>query len=146
MYIFLVWKNMPEWLFNYFFHLHFQQYFTIDYLFTVILKLKYIYSIWKAFYQCWVYCNEIQNSKRVAWYLLILTIYVIWNMKQKLWYHTGIYFYRYQNWYNMAVKLQLLNQVSARARYLICMHDTREKEINLAEYNQYISNGKQQSK
>lgn len=54
-------------------------------------------------------------------------------MKQKLWYNTGIYFYFSQNCYNTAVKLQLLNQVSAKARYLICMHDTREEEINLAE-------------
>lgn len=78
--------------------------------------------------------------------LLSLNIYVIWNMKQKLWYHTGIYFCFCQNSYNMAVKLQLLNQVSAKARYLIDIHDTRKEEINLAEYNQYTYNGKQHSK
>lgn len=54
-------------------------------------------------------------------------------MKQKLCYHTGIYFYLCQNCYNMAVKLQLPNQVSAKEKNLICMHDAREKEINLAE-------------
>lgn len=124
--------------------LFFHQYSNNILLLIIYLSLfqiqVYLFNI-KSILQCRVYCNEMQNSKRVPWYLLSLTIYVIWNMKQKLWYHTGIYFCFCQNCYNVAAKLQLPNQVCAKARYLICMHDTREEEINLSEYNQYIYNG-----
>lgn len=147
MYIFFLYEeHMSEWLFNSLFPSIFPKIFYYWLFIYCYSQIKVYFFNIKSILSMLSLLQWKKNNKRVAWYLLILIIYVTWNMKQKLWYHTGIYFYLCQNWYNMAVKLQLLNQVSARARYLICMHDTREEEINVAEYNQYISNGKQQSK